>query len=81
MSDNYPKTSAIEKNCHDSECTEKIAGLTSEQKDLFKKFTYCPYCSEELILICQNCREQLDSPDYRFCPWCGARFVEDDEEK
>jgi predicted RNA-binding Zn-ribbon protein involved in translation (DUF1610 family) len=87
MTDNHPKTSTIEKTCHDNECIEKIASLQTslqnhqtDQAALFKKFTYCPFCAEELVLICQNCREQLDSTEYKFCPWCGVRFVEDQEE-
>jgi predicted RNA-binding Zn-ribbon protein involved in translation (DUF1610 family) len=80
MSDHTPKTSTIEKICHDNECSEKIAGLRADQLELFKKFTYCPFCSEELILICHNCREQLNSTDYRYCPWCGVKFVEEAED-
>jgi predicted RNA-binding Zn-ribbon protein involved in translation (DUF1610 family) len=76
MADNTPKTSSIEKICHDSDCAEKIASLAHDQVALFKKFTYCPFCSEELILICQNCREQLDSAEYRYCPWCGVKFTD-----
>ncbi|MDR1039413.1 MAG: hypothetical protein LBR80_04465 [Deltaproteobacteria bacterium] len=81
MTDNNPKTSAIEKTCHDNECVEKIASLPTDQATLFKRFTYCPYCAEELVLICQNCREQLDSTEYKFCPWCGVKFIDDQEEK
>jgi uncharacterized CHY-type Zn-finger protein len=34
-----------------------------------------------LVLICQNCREQLDSTEYRYCPWCGVKFTDNDEDK
>jgi predicted RNA-binding Zn-ribbon protein involved in translation (DUF1610 family) len=72
------KTSSIEKICHDSECTEKISSLRPEHANLFKTFTFCPYCAEELMLICQSCKEQLNSNEYKYCPWCGAKFVEID---
>ncbi|MDR2353503.1 MAG: hypothetical protein LBF22_10180 [Deltaproteobacteria bacterium] len=80
MPENQPKISSIEKICHDSECAEKISALTPDYATLFKKFTYCPFCSEELVRICQNCKEELDSADYKFCPWCGAKFAENSEE-
>ncbi|MDR3154488.1 MAG: hypothetical protein LBW85_09555 [Deltaproteobacteria bacterium] len=80
MKDNHPKTSSIEKTCHDNECIEKIAALPTDQAALFKKFTYCPFCAEELVLICQNCREQLDSSEYKFCPWCGVKFDENQDD-
>lgn len=78
MSENTTKVSSIEKICHDSECCEKIAELTPEFQALFKKFTYCPFCAEELTLICHNCREQLNSTEYKFCPWCGVKFETED---
>jgi predicted RNA-binding Zn-ribbon protein involved in translation (DUF1610 family) len=81
MPETQPKTSVIEKICQDSECSDKMAALSGDQIALFKKFTFCPFCAEELNLVCQNCREQLNSTDYKFCPWCGAKFVEPDEEK
>jgi predicted RNA-binding Zn-ribbon protein involved in translation (DUF1610 family) len=68
------KPSSIEKVCHDSECAERISLLEPDQLNLFKTFTYCPYCAEELMLICQNCREQLNSFEYKYCPWCGSEF-------
>ncbi|MDR2349694.1 MAG: hypothetical protein LBF41_03560 [Deltaproteobacteria bacterium] len=74
MTDTTPKISSIEKVCHDNECGEKIAALSPEQRELFKRFTFCPYCAAELILICENCREQLNGTDFRYCPWCGVKF-------
>ena len=74
MSEKPAKPSSIEKMCHDSECAEKIASLRPEHANLFKTFTYCPYCAEELMLICQTCKEQLNSSEYKYCPWCGSRF-------
>jgi predicted RNA-binding Zn-ribbon protein involved in translation (DUF1610 family) len=71
---NKPTTSVIEKVCHDNECTEKILNLPPDQASLFKTFVYCPYCAEELTLICQSCREELNSQDFKFCPWCGVKF-------
>jgi predicted RNA-binding Zn-ribbon protein involved in translation (DUF1610 family) len=79
MPENHSKPNAIEKNCRDSECREKLSSLTTDEMALFTKFTYCPFCSEELILVCQNCREELDNPDYHFCPWCGVKFAQEDE--
>ncbi|MDR2612772.1 MAG: hypothetical protein LBG06_08095 [Deltaproteobacteria bacterium] len=79
MTDNHTKTSSIEKTCHDNECLEKINSLSTDQVALFKKFTYCPFCAEELVLICQSCREQLDSAEYKFCPWCGVKFASEEE--
>ncbi|KXS56234.1 MAG: hypothetical protein AMR96_03810 [Candidatus Adiutrix intracellularis] len=72
MSDNL--TSSIDKICQETDCTEKIAELTPEQRNWFKSFTYCPYCAEEMTLVCHNCHEQLTSSDFKFCPWCGAGF-------
>ena len=66
--------SSVDKVCQEADCAEKIAGLSPEQKELFKTFTYCPYCAEEMTLICNSCHEQLNSADYKFCPWCGAEF-------
>jgi uncharacterized CHY-type Zn-finger protein len=80
MPDNHTKSSAIEKICHENECAEKIATLTPEDYRLFKSFTYCPYCAEELSLVCQSCREELNNHEYKFCPWCGAKFEESLEE-
>ena len=71
-----PKNSSIEKICHDSECADKISNLKPEFSNLFKTFTYCPYCAEELTLVCQSCKEQLNSGENKYCPWCGAKFVE-----
>jgi predicted RNA-binding Zn-ribbon protein involved in translation (DUF1610 family) len=81
MSENQLKPSAIEKICHDNECSDRIASLSPEHASLFKTFTYCPYCAEELTLVCQNCREQLNSNEYKFCPWCGAEFIDASENK
>ncbi|MDR3205385.1 MAG: hypothetical protein LBV23_11725 [Deltaproteobacteria bacterium] len=81
MPDSHPKTSVIEKICHDNDCSEKISSLSPEYSTLFKTFTFCPYCAEELTLICQNCREQLNSSEYKFCPWCGVKFLEQNETK
>jgi predicted RNA-binding Zn-ribbon protein involved in translation (DUF1610 family) len=78
MPDHFEKPSSIEKICHDGDCNEKIAALNPEQTKLFKTFTFCPYCAEELTLICQTCREQLSSNEFKFCPWCGAKFDEPD---
>ncbi|MDR1081995.1 MAG: NOB1 family endonuclease [Deltaproteobacteria bacterium] len=80
MTENTPKTSTIEKKCHDNECCEKIASLPTDQAALFKRFTYCPYCAEELMLVCHSCGEQLDNTDYKFCPWCGVKFLDEQEE-
>ncbi|MDR1050570.1 MAG: hypothetical protein LBP95_05710 [Deltaproteobacteria bacterium] len=75
MSEHHAKpASSIEKICQDSECSERISALNPDQQKLFKTFTYCPYCAEELTFICHSCREQLNSSDYKFCPWCGAQF-------
>ncbi len=69
------KTKAsVDKVCQETDCAEKMAALTPEQKQLFKTFTYCPYCAEEMTLICNNCHEQLTSADFKFCPWCGSEF-------
>lgn len=65
---------SIERICQDTECADKFTALTPEQRELFKTFTYCPYCAEEMTLVCSNCHEQLSSTDYKFCPWCGAKF-------
>jgi uncharacterized protein with PIN domain len=72
------KASSIEKICHDGECADKISNLSPEHANLFKTFTYCPYCAEELTLVCQSCKEQLNSSEYKYCPWCGAKFLEID---
>jgi len=68
------KSSSVDKVCQETDCAEKMADLTSEQKQLFKSFTYCPYCAEEMTLICNTCHEQLTSADFKFCPWCGSEF-------
>ncbi|MDR0355446.1 MAG: hypothetical protein LBJ64_06880 [Deltaproteobacteria bacterium] len=74
---NLPKTaSSIEKICQDAECAEKIASLSEAEQNLFKTFTYCPYCAEDLTFVCHTCREQLTSSEYKFCPWCGVKFDE-----
>jgi predicted RNA-binding Zn-ribbon protein involved in translation (DUF1610 family) len=73
-----PRSSSIEKICHDSECAERISSLKPEFANVFKTFTYCPFCAEELMLVCQSCKEQLNSNEYKFCPWCGAKFVDSD---
>lgn len=72
MSENI--NSSVDKTCQEHDCGEKMAGLTAEQKELFKCFTYCPYCAEEMTLVCNNCHEQLTSGDFKYCPWCGAEF-------
>jgi predicted RNA-binding Zn-ribbon protein involved in translation (DUF1610 family) len=74
MSEKHSQNSSIEKICHDSDCAEKIGHLKVEQQNLFKTFTYCPYCAEELMLVCQSCREQLNSSEFKYCPWCGVKF-------
>ena len=66
----------IDKICQESECAEKMNGLDQGQQDLFKSFTYCPYCAEEMTLACHSCHEQLLSGDFKYCPWCGAEFEE-----
>ena len=68
------RTSSVDKICQETDCTEKMGELTQEQRRLFKSFTYCPYCAEEMTLVCNNCHEQLASADFKFCPWCGAVF-------
>jgi predicted RNA-binding Zn-ribbon protein involved in translation (DUF1610 family) len=78
---NLEKTSAIEKICHDTDCCEKIAELPQDVQSEFKRFIYCPFCAEELTLICQHCREQLNSTEYKFCPWCGVKFEDGPEPK
>jgi predicted RNA-binding Zn-ribbon protein involved in translation (DUF1610 family) len=80
MAEHHPKTSTIEKMCHDSDCAEKINHLKPEQQKLFNTFTYCPYCAEELMLVCHSCREQLNGNEFKFCPWCGVKF-EDPQER
>ena len=67
-------TSNMDKICQETDCSEKISELTPEQRYLFKKFTYCPYCAVEMTLVCNRCHEQLSSADFKFCPWCGALF-------
>jgi predicted RNA-binding Zn-ribbon protein involved in translation (DUF1610 family) len=76
MPDNHAKSNAIEKMCHDTDCAEKISHLNPEQQKLFNTFTYCPYCAEELMLICHSCREQLNGNEFKYCPWCGVKFDE-----
>ena len=68
------KICSVDKICQEADCSEKMGELTPEQRELFKTFTYCPYCAEEMTLICNSCQEQLNSADYKFCPWCGATF-------
>jgi len=68
------KSSSVDKVCQETDCAEKMAELSPEQKQLFKSFIYCPYCAEEMTLICNNCHEQLTSADFKFCPWCGSEF-------
>lgn len=68
------KSCSVDKVCQETDCSEKMAELTPEQKQLFKSFIYCPYCAEEMTLICNNCHEQLTSADFKFCPWCGSEF-------
>ncbi len=72
MSEN--NTRRVDKICQETDCSEKMAELSAEQRELFKTFTYCPYCAEEMTLVCNSCHEQLSSADYKFCPWCGAAF-------
>ncbi|MDR0881027.1 MAG: hypothetical protein LBP55_00555 [Candidatus Adiutrix sp.] len=67
-------TSSVDKICLETDCGEKMATLTPDQRLLFKHFTYCPYCAEEMTLVCNNCHEQLTSADFKYCPWCGAEF-------
>ena len=68
------KSCSVDKVCQETDCAEKMAELSPEQKQLFKSFTYCPYCAEEMTLICNSCHEQLTSADFKFCPWCGSEF-------
>ena len=68
-------TSSVDKMCQETDCAERMAGLNSEQKELFKSFTYCPHCAEEMALICSGCHEQLTSSGFKFCPWCGSEFT------
>ncbi len=68
-------TATIDKVCQETDCSDKFSALDAGQKDLFKDFTYCPYCAEEMTLVCNQCHEQLNSSDYKYCPWCGAGFT------
>ncbi len=68
------KTSSVDKVCQETDCADKMAELTPEQRELIKSFTYCPYCAEEMTLVCSSCNEQLTSAEFKFCPWCGDEF-------
>ena len=65
---------SIDKICQETDCSEKMNELTPEERRLFKSFTHCPYCAEVMTLVCNGCHEQLNSADFKFCPWCGAAF-------
>jgi uncharacterized Zn-finger protein len=64
----------VQKICLDNECSEHWEKHPLELSPLVGDFVYCPYCSEELHLQCSACKESLSNKDFRFCPWCGARF-------
>ncbi|MDR1873373.1 MAG: hypothetical protein LBS60_15855 [Deltaproteobacteria bacterium] len=76
MPDNNNESYVIEKICHENDCADKIADLSPEEKKFFITFTFCPYCAEELSLICPACREELNNNDYKYCPWCGVKFAD-----
>lgn len=77
MPDNQsPSAAHVEKICLDNECSEAWANIPVEFLTVTKNFIYCPFCSEELHLQCSACREALSSKDYKFCPWCGAKFAD-----
>jgi uncharacterized CHY-type Zn-finger protein len=62
------------KICRDVECEEKYNKLTDDARTSFLEFSYCPFCSNELVILCSSCRESLSDKDYNFCPWCGCQF-------
>ncbi|MEW6263859.1 MAG: hypothetical protein AB1641_12360 [Thermodesulfobacteriota bacterium] len=73
MSDK-PVKAIVQKICLDNECATSWNSLPPEFAKYIREFVYCPYCSEELHLMCSACRESLANKDFKFCPWCGASF-------
>lgn len=63
-----------EKVCREHECEQQWGLLSPEAKAAFLTFVYCPYCSNELVIQCSNCHEQITDKDFKFCPWCGTNF-------
>lgn len=70
------ENSGLVKKCQETDCAERIAAMSPEQLQWFNSFTYCPFCAEELILVCGKCQEAVSSGDFKFCPWCGAALEE-----
>ena len=77
MSENKEeKMAKLEKVCLDHECHEIWEKHSGEVEMAAKNFVFCPYCSEELHIQCSACQEALSNKDYKYCPWCGAKFEE-----
>jgi len=62
------------KVCREVECEEKYNQLSEEARRAFLEFTYCPFCSNELVIQCSSCRESLSDKSYNYCPWCGCQY-------
>lgn len=68
--------SKTEKTCLDTQCQESLSEMPEEFALWSSKFTYCPFCSEELHIQCAACKEPLTNTEFKYCPWCGVGFDE-----
>jgi hypothetical protein len=63
-----------EKICLEPECQEAWEKLSKLGAENLEGFSYCPFCSNQLMVRCSACNEYINDTIYNFCPWCGERF-------
>ena len=63
-----------QKMCSDPKCREDWEELESVCGHKAGEFSYCPFCAEELSVLCSVCHEAVPDPYFRYCPWCGREF-------
>ncbi|MCB2188934.1 MAG: hypothetical protein KQJ78_21140 [Deltaproteobacteria bacterium] len=70
------KTARKEKVCQEEQCVEQWEEMPLELKNGCAAFVYCPFCANEMITRCSACGESIHDVGFKYCPWCGARFLE-----
>jgi predicted RNA-binding Zn-ribbon protein involved in translation (DUF1610 family) len=64
-----------EKICLEQDCQDAWEDMTKHvSHNEIVKFSYCPFCANQITARCSACGEYVNDAVYRFCPWCGERF-------
>ncbi|MDR1396517.1 MAG: NOB1 family endonuclease [Desulfarculales bacterium] len=64
-----------EKICLEQDCQDAWEEMVKHvDHNEISRFSYCPFCANQITTRCSACNEYVNDAVYRFCPWCGERF-------